>query len=315
MIYLANIFQPIVDVFNNVIVFFHDHIGLSWGVAIIGLTICVRALMLPLAFKQYSSMRGMAEAAPHLKEMQKKYKDDKQRLQQEQMKFYKENKINPFASCMPLLLQLPIFLALFYALRTDLRDDMCPTPSYVHVDKPLACSDLATNPKYLDHLHSIGQSVPNFHEGFLFVPDITAPATGWVLAVLISLYIGSQLISSFLMANAAQDKNQRLIFMALPFVMVLFVFRFPAGLIVYWITTNLWTILQQQGIKRVLGPPKLPEKDPNEPEVGMFEQLKSAVTGEDPVPKAAAVAAADAGRTKAPPPPPRRKRKRSGKRR
>ena len=95
---IQNLFSPIINFFNSVIVFFHDHIGISWGFAIILLTICVRMLMLPLAIKQYSSMRGMQEAAPHLKELQKKHKGDKQRLQQEQMKFYKENKINPFAS-------------------------------------------------------------------------------------------------------------------------------------------------------------------------------------------------------------------------
>jgi YidC/Oxa1 family membrane protein insertase len=298
---IQNLFSPIINFFNSVIVFFHDHIGISWGFAIILLTICVRLLMLPLAIKQYSSMRGMQEAAPHLKELQRKHKDDKQRLQQEQMKFYKENKINPFASCMPLALQLPVFLALFYALRTDLRQDICP-PNL----KELPCSQVASQ---------LDKPVDFFHEGFLFIPDITDKASGWVLAVLISLYIGSQLVSSFLMMNAATDKNQRLLFMALPFVMVLFVFRFPAGLIVYWITTNVWTILQQQGIRRVMGAPQLPEKDPDAPEVGMFEQLKAQITNEDPKPKATAVAAADAGRTKAPPPPPRRKRKRSGKRR
>lgn len=301
MIYLANIFQPIIDFFNEVIVFFHDNVGLGWGTAIIALTVCVRTLMLPLAFKQYTSMRGMAEAAPHLKALQKKYKNDKPRLQQEQMKFYRENKINPFASCLPLLLQLPIFLALFYALQADLRQDICP-PNL----KELPCSVVA---------EQLGKPENFFGEGFLFIPDITDKATGWVLAVLIAVYIGSQLISSFLMMTATTDKSQRLIFMALPFVMVLFVFQFPAGLLLYWITTNLWTIGQQQAIKRIVGPPNLPEKDPNEPEVSMFEQLKAQITGEDPEPKAAVVAAGDAGRTKSPPPPPRRKRKRSGKRR
>ena len=301
--FIENILDPIITLANNVIVWFEGNIGfLGWGGSIIALTVVVRFLMLPLAVKQYSSMRGLQEAAPHLKEIQKKYKGDKQRLQQEQMKFYKENKINPFASCMPLLLQLPVFLALFYALQTDLRQDICP-PNL----KEIPCSQVAA-----------AADLPSnaFGEAFLFVPDITDKATGWVLAVLIALYIGSQLLSSFLMMTAATDKNQRLLFMALPFVMVLFVFRFPAGLIIYWITTNLWTILQQQGIRRVMGAPVLPEKDPNEPEVGMFEQLKAQITGEDPEPKpATAGAAADAGRTKAPPPPPRRKRKRSGKRR
>ena len=87
----------------------------------------------------------------------------------------------------------------------------------------------------------------------LFIPDLTAPATGWVLVVLIVLYVGSQLVSTLLM-SATADKNQRMIFLALPFLFVAFIWQFPAGLLLYWITTNLWTILQQSIIKKRLGP-------------------------------------------------------------
>ncbi|HWI21618.1 MAG TPA: YidC/Oxa1 family membrane protein insertase [Baekduia sp.] len=299
MIEIANIFQPLVDVFNQVISFFHDELGLSWGASIIALTVGVRFLLLPLAFKQYSSMRGMQEAAPQIKALQAKYKDDKQRLQQETMKFYKENKINPFASCMPLVAQLPVFLALFYALRTDLREDICNQTAK-------SCGDVA----------NAAGGTGGFGEKFLFIPDITDKATGYVLAILIVTYIASQLASSLLMMTAATDKNQRIIFLALPFFMTAFVFNFPAGLLVYWITTNLWTVGQQQLIKRILGAPNIPEPDPNAPKVGMFDQIKAQITGDDPAPaKAKAAVAGDAGRTKTPPPPPRRKRKRSGKRR
>ena len=88
---------------------------------------------------------------------------------------------------------------------------------------------------------------------FLFIPDLTDKATGWVLIVLIVLYVGSQLVSTLLM-SATADKNQRMIFLALPFLFVAFIWQFPAGLLVYWITTNLWTILQQSIIKKRLGP-------------------------------------------------------------
>ena len=85
----------------------------------------VRALLLPLTVKQFKSMQSLQRVAPQLKELQQKYKDDKQRLQQETMKFYQENKVNPFGSCLPLVAQLPVFLALFYMLREDLRLDIC----------------------------------------------------------------------------------------------------------------------------------------------------------------------------------------------
>src|SRR5215212_5260887 len=120
------IIQPLIDLFKGVLVFFHDHIGLSWGLAIIALTITIRALLLPLTLKQVKSMREMQRIAPQMKELQAKYKDDRQRLNQEMMKLYQEHKVNPFASCLPLVAQLPVFISLFYMLRKDLRHDICP---------------------------------------------------------------------------------------------------------------------------------------------------------------------------------------------
>jgi YidC/Oxa1 family membrane protein insertase len=123
---LANIFQPLIDIFGPVLVFFHSIIGGSWGWSIIALTVVVRALLLPLAFKQMHSMQKLQQAAPEMKAIQNKYKDDKQRRQQEILKFYKENEINPFASFLLLVAQLPVFIGLYYTLRTRLREDMCP---------------------------------------------------------------------------------------------------------------------------------------------------------------------------------------------
>ncbi len=90
------------------------------------LTILVRACLLPLTLKQFKSMQALAAHGPEMKKLQARYKDDKERLNQEMMKFYRENKINPFASCLPMVAQLPVFLSLFYMLRTDLRHDICP---------------------------------------------------------------------------------------------------------------------------------------------------------------------------------------------
>src|SRR5438309_9684501 len=114
MLLTANIFQPLIDVFESILVFFHNHIGLSWGLAIVCLTILIRALLIPLTVKQYHSMQRLQAHMPELKAIQAKYKEDKQRQQQEVMKFYQENKVNPFGSCAPLALQLPVFIALFY---------------------------------------------------------------------------------------------------------------------------------------------------------------------------------------------------------
>src|SRR5436305_9290618 len=125
MLLAANIFQPLIDVFEAVLKFFHDG-GVSWGWSIVLLTVCVRAVLVPLTLKQLRSMQRLQQLSPQLKALQAKYKEDKQRQQQEIMKFYKENNVNPFASCLPLLLQLPVFIGLFYMLRTSLRPDICP---------------------------------------------------------------------------------------------------------------------------------------------------------------------------------------------
>lgn len=106
----ANIFQPLIDVFEAVLKFFHNSIGIPWGWAIVLLTICVRALLVPLTVRQIRSMARMQQLAPDMKAIQAKYKEDKQRQQQEMMKFYKENNVNPLASCLPLAAQLPVFI-------------------------------------------------------------------------------------------------------------------------------------------------------------------------------------------------------------
>lgn len=304
---LANIFQPLIDAFESVLVFFHDSLGASWGLSIILLTIAVRALLMPLAVKQFRSMRALQRIAPQLKELQTKYKDDPQRRNQETMKFYQENKVNPFASCLPLVAQIPVFLSLFYMLRKDLRHDICPDINPPQVPNPKPCG-------------------PTGESEFWFIHDITDSATGKVLIALIVLYVGSQLISSLLMMTATADKNQRMIMLVLPFVFVPFVYQFPAGLIMYWITTNFWTIGQQQFLRRIIGrnEPPMPVMPPSDGEGGFFARITSAVQDAQagaakPAAKGATggLAATKEKRvTKAPPPPPRQKsKKRSGRRR
>ena len=115
--------------FEAVLKFFHDSLGVSWGWSIVLLTIWSARVLIPLTVKQFHSMQRMQRLQPQMKAIQNKYKDDKQRQQQEMMKFYKENEVNPFGSCLPLVAQLPVFIALFYMLRTTLRADICPQHS------------------------------------------------------------------------------------------------------------------------------------------------------------------------------------------
>src|ERR1700704_3273314 len=225
----ANILQPLIDVANAVLQFFHNNVGLSWGMSIVAITVCTRAILVPLTYKQLKGMRAMQALQPQIKELQEKYKNDKQRMQQEMMRFYKENKVNPFASCIPLLAQLPVFITLFYTRRHELPPDM-------------GCQ--------AGHCSAYGAE-------FLFINDLTAKATGSELIVLIVLYVGTQLASGLLMSVTA-DKSQRTMMFLLPLIFVPFILNFPAGLILYWITTNIWTIGQQFTIQRLIPAPVAP---------------------------------------------------------
>jgi YidC/Oxa1 family membrane protein insertase len=230
-----------------------------------------------------------------MKKLQDRYKHDKERLNQEMMKFYRENKINPFASCLPLLAQLPVFLSLFYMLQKDLRLDICPNINPPGTTDPQPCGE-------------------GGDASFFFIPDLTNKATGWVLVVLIILYVGSQLLSTLLMSTTT-DRTQRMIFLALPFFFVIFIINFPAGLLVYWITTNLWTIVQQAIIRKRLGP----MRPPGQEGMGLGDLFGGRGGGSGaPAPAAAGGGNGNPpkGKPSGPPPaPPRRKKKRSGRRR
>ncbi len=277
MLPLAIIPQPALDVLESILTFWHDLVGggeNSWGFAIIFLTFTIRLFILPLTFKSVKSMQALQVLQPEMKKIQERFKDDKQRLNQEMMKFYQENKVNPLGSCLPLLLQIPFFIALFELLRSDNFKD-----------------DIAGN------------------ESFFFIPDLAGklyPDHIAVLVVMIVLYVGTQLAAS-LITMVGGDKNQQRIMLALPFVFVPFIATFEAGLILYWVTTNFWTVGQQLVVRKLYPKP-------------VVEKELAAKGGSTAKPKVAA-AVADGGNGKSapasgpPPKSPRKKKKRSGRRR
>ncbi|MHB8657482.1 MAG: YidC/Oxa1 family membrane protein insertase [Solirubrobacteraceae bacterium] len=318
MLLTANIFQPLIDVFEAVLKFFHNSVGVSWGFSIVVLTIVIRALLIPLTLKQFHSMQRMQRLQPELKAIQGKYKEDKQRQQQEMMKFYRENNVNPLGSCLPLVAQLPVFVSLYYMLRTSLRHDICPGKNPLHAVKTVPCG-------------------PHSHAGFLFISDLTNSAKGATLVVLIILYVGTQLGSSLMMASATVDKTQRQIAIFMPLIFVFIILGFPAGVIVYWITTNAWTMIQQYIVRRRIGPMGPPVAAPGAGGLAAAAGSRGSGNGSPDgdglgaasggigalirnrlKPAAEPAAAAAGGRSRAgaaPPPPPRKKKKRSGRRR
>src|SRR5262249_34203887 len=175
------------------------------------------------------SMQAMQRLQPEIKKIQAKYKNDRQKQNQELMAFYKENSLNPFGSCLPMVLQLPVFFSLFFVLRR-----------------------FSSNPPGGPEAVARG----DFSFLFGFIDNITKHTNevGFAGVILIVLYVLSQLASSLLMPST-MDKTQRYVFMAMPFLFVLFVIRFPVGLMLYWITTNLWTVGQQVVIRRLMPVP------------------------------------------------------------
>ena len=297
MFVLANILQPLIDLFEGLLKFFHDTVGLGWGASIIAMTVLIRAALLPLTLKQMRAMQNMAKHQPELKKLQEKYKGDRERLNQEMMKFYKENQVNPFASCLPLLAQFPVFISLFYMLQKDLRLDICPDINPPGTTDPKACGATPASE-------------------FFFIPDLTNKATGMVLVTLLVVYVVSQMASTLLSTMSA-DKTQRTIFLLLPLFFIPLVFTFPAGLLLYWITTNLWTIVQGVIVRRRVGPIKPPTPEGETSSGGGLAAMLGLGQGKaTPVTAGADIPPPSKGRTTAaPPPPPRKKKKRSGRRR
>ena len=168
-------------------------------------------------------MQNLQAHAPEMKEIQQRWKHDRQRQNEELMKFYRENKINPAASCLPIVLQIPIFIALYQVLR--------------HFEGTL--------------LQTHGGSVD-----FLGLVDITQPTKDSWGPLLLVIYVASQLTSSYFMA-ATMQKAQRIMLMVLPVVFIPFIINLPAGLMIYWLTTNLWTTGQGVVTRRLMPRPNL----------------------------------------------------------
>jgi YidC/Oxa1 family membrane protein insertase len=249
LIPIADILAPLENGAESILDFFHDDVGLAWGTSIIALTVVIRTLLIPLTYKQIKGMRAMQALQPQIKEIQEKYKNDRQRQQQEMMRFWQENKINPLASCMPLLLQLPVFFALFRLLRGDsFKNDV------------MASGD----------------------QSWLFINSVIEKPHGAELIALMVLFMGSMALSSLVMIQSSPGGagNQQYLMLALfAGLGVFFVPAFPAGLSLYWITTNFWTVGQQYAAAKLIPAPAAPTP----------EQAKAA---------------------KAPPPPPRKRKKR-----
>jgi YidC/Oxa1 family membrane protein insertase len=247
------ILGPIENVLTDVLIWFHDTVGLSWAWSIVALTVAVRMLLVPLAIRQIHSMQSLQMHAPEMKAIQQRYKNDRQKQSEELMKFYRENKINPYASCLPIVFQIPIFIALFFVLR-DFEEEVFCDPVRGAEKCETVGGDLHVLPSFVGELE------------WLNIVNITENTVeGWGPLLLV-IYVASQLTSTWLMSTQMQSAAQRWLIMLLPIVFIPFILNFPSGLMIYWLTTNLWStgqgIITRRLMPRPVPPPKRTSRTP-----------------------------------------------------
>lgn len=217
--------------------FFYQYLG-SAGLAIIALTIAVRIILVPLTWKQTKSMVEMQRIQPKLKELQTKYKKDPEKLQQETMKFYQENKVNPFGGCLPLLVQMPVFIALYQVLSkvgnaTELAKMGLPP------DSPLA----AANPSFYGIIPNIAKTAQDIFQATLAkgvtIEGILAmlPYVVLILLFAVSIYVPQRMTTT--------DPSQRRIGLIMAVMFLWFGWVAPAGVMLYWVTSSAWQVAQQ----------------------------------------------------------------------
>lgn len=211
--FLRNLFDPLFNLLGALLTTFHEDLGAPWWLSIIMLTVCVRAVLLPLTIRQTRSMRAMQTLKPEMDALREKHKGEPQKVQQEMMKLYQERKVNPLGGCLPVVVQLPIFLVLYYTIREF-------------------------------------EKLESFRTGGLFwFTDLTAADPLFILPVFYVLtMMAAQEVT---LRNAPMQGQQQMIMRFLPIAFGFFLARFPAGLLIYWIASNTISFVQNLMIYRL----------------------------------------------------------------
>ena len=217
--FFQNLFSPIVNVLGVVLLYFHDNLGVPWWLSIAMLTVVVRSVLFPLTVKQVRSMRAMQDLKPEMDRIRAQYRDNRQKQQEEMMKLYQERKVNPLGGCLPILVQMPIFIGIFYVIRQF--------GGYTVGDKTVP----GTEPSFQDG-------------GILWFQNLSVADPYFVLPVLYAL----TMLAATEITSKNIDPQQRWIMRLLPIGITIFLWSFPAGLFVYWITSNLVTLVQNYAI-------------------------------------------------------------------
>lgn len=226
--FFQNLFSPVVNILGSVLLFFHQTVGAPWWLSIALLTVVVRALLFPLTVKQVKSMRAVQDLKPDMDRVRAQYQNNPQKQREEMTKLYQDRGVNPLGGCLPILVQMPIFIGIFYVIRL-----FGGTPG-------------RTEPKY-----------PSFVDGgILWFQDLSQADPTYLLPI----------ISAVTMLCATEitlknvDPQQRWLMRLLPVGFTVFLLSFPAGLFVYWITSNVVTLVQNYVIYNH-GPGKRPAQN------------------------------------------------------
>ena len=214
--FFQNLFSPKVGVLGHVLLFFHETVGAPWWIAIAMLTIVVRSIMFPLTVKQVKSMRAMQDLKPEMDRVRSRYQNNPQKQREEMAKVYQERGVNPLGGCLPILIQMPIFIGIFYVIRL-----FGGTPG-------------VTPPRY-----------ESFRDGgILWFQNLSAADTTYLLPIISAL----TMLAATEITSKNVDPQQRWLMRLLPVGFTIFLLSFPAGLFVYWITSNLVTLVQNYAI-------------------------------------------------------------------
>ncbi len=231
--FFSRLFEPIVNVLGQVLLFFHEGpLGAPWWLSIALLTIVLRTLLFPLTVKQVKNMRSMQDLRPEMEKIRAQYSNNRPLQQEKMMELYQERKVNPLGGCLPILVQMPVFIGIFYVIREF--------------------------GGYTIGGQTVPPTEPSFHEGgILWFQNLSASDPTYLLPI----------ISALTMLGATEitarniDPQQRWLMRLLPVGITLFLLNFPAGLFVYWITSNLVTLVQNYVIYHH-GPGKRPAGAP-----------------------------------------------------
>ena len=248
---IFQLLRPLQNILEKfIIVPIYTHVIANYGIVIILLTIIVRIVLIPLTISQTKSMAKMQKLQPELKELQKKYKDDKQKLQQETMEFYKKNNVNPLAGCLPLLLQMPVFFALFQALRN-------PSEIVTNILGNFTIDGVASGIKTglagflpAGEFTIMGAANPNYN--FLWMNlNHRDPYYILVILMVVTMFLTTKMTTT--------DPKQSKIMYIMPVAFGFISFQFPSGILVYWVTSNIWSIGQQWIVNKIVTKEKVKE--------------------------------------------------------